>query len=81
MSRPRRKKPLFPCVVCDTETISEPGEYEICPICGWEDDPSQSEEPGERGANDISLNTARRRWRKHLRETPEGEKPTPIFEE
>ncbi len=76
---PKRSKPLFPCPVCDQETISEPMEYEICTVCGWEDDPDQIEHPGDTGANPISLNTARRRWRKHVKETPEGEPPSPLF--
>lgn len=31
-----------PCTACGFEVFEEPvGGYEICPICGWEDDPVQ----------------------------------------
>jgi hypothetical protein len=34
--------------------------YEYCPICHWQDDPIQRDEPARRGgANSISLNEAK----------------------
>lgn len=52
------KKHSCPC--CGKETIENPGEYEICPVCGWEDDPSQSDDPElSGGANKDCLKTAR----------------------
>lgn len=56
---------LSPCPCCGSHTISEPGKYEICDVCGWEDDPSQSansEYTG--GANVESLSVARVRWQR-----------------
>ena len=54
---------LFPCPCCGARTISEIGAYEICDVCGWEDDPVQSADPDYAGgANAESLNTARRKW-------------------
>jgi len=48
------------CPCCGNETISSPREYEICNICGWEDDPVQFEDPDfSGGANKMSLNEAR----------------------
>ena len=45
--------PNFPCSY---------GE-QICPVCGWEDDPSQKRYPDmEGGANAESLNEARRKY-------------------
>jgi hypothetical protein len=39
-----------------------PGTYEICPICGWEDDLVQFEDSDYRGgANHLSLNEWRQR--------------------
>ena len=33
---------LFPCPACGFLVFSEPpGSYEICDVCGWEDDPVQ----------------------------------------
>ena len=45
------------CPVCGQYFFSE--EYEICPICGWEDDPVQRKDPDfAGGANSLSLNEA-----------------------
>jgi hypothetical protein len=51
------------CPACRFLTLSEapPGTYEICAICGWEDDPVQFDDPDCRGgANGLSLNEWRR---------------------
>lgn len=54
---------LLPCSCCGSRTISEPGAYEVCDVCGWEDDPVQSADPGYAGgANRESLNDARVQW-------------------
>lgn len=53
---------MFSCPCCGMATLSEkpPGTYEICPVCGWEDDPVQAIEPDYGGgANSVSLNEAR----------------------
>lgn len=52
----------YPCPCCRYLTLAEepPGTYEICEVCGWEDDPVQSEDPSYAGgANTVSLLTAR----------------------
>lgn len=55
---------LFPCPCCGSRTLGEQGAYEICDVCGWEDDPAQSKDPGYAGgANRDSLNTARKKWK------------------
>jgi anaerobic ribonucleoside-triphosphate reductase len=57
----RRKR--LPCACCGAHTIEERCVYEICPRCGWEDDPVQAADPGYRGgANAQSLNEARAAW-------------------
>jgi hypothetical protein len=43
------------CPCCGYLTLSKPGTYEICPICFWEDDPSQLRLLTTSGANHISL--------------------------
>ncbi|WP_111882815.1 CPCC family cysteine-rich protein [Paracidovorax anthurii] len=54
---------LNPCPCCEQFTLGEVGAYEICDICGWEDDPVQSSDPDYAGgANNESLKEARGRW-------------------
>ncbi len=45
-----------PCCGYDTFDTSERFEYSICPICFWEDDKTQNDDPGlSGGANKVSL--------------------------
>jgi anaerobic ribonucleoside-triphosphate reductase len=54
---------LRPCPCCGSKVVTTPGEYEICEVCGWEDDPVQSADPDYAGgANKLSLNQARKEW-------------------
>lgn len=51
------------CPVCGKHTFSKYGSYEICPVCGWEDDSVQLKSPDfSGGANFESLNDFRKRW-------------------
>ncbi|GGA24293.1 hypothetical protein FG382_02970 [Psychrobacillus lasiicapitis] len=43
------------CPCCGYRTLNGDGEYDICPICYWEDDPFQKENEYETGANQIPL--------------------------
>ena len=49
--------PEFPCPCCGYLVFDEPpGSYDICPICGWEDDLAQLRFPQMGGgANRVSL--------------------------
>ncbi len=52
----------YECVCCGARVLTEcpPGTYEVCPMCGWEDDKSQFLDPDYGGgANPISLNQAK----------------------
>ncbi|MBQ1400748.1 MAG: hypothetical protein IIY99_00195 [Firmicutes bacterium] len=52
-------KRKYRCPVCGKHYFNEIGAYEICPVCGWEDDPLQRREPDFRGgANKMSLDEA-----------------------
>lgn len=63
---------IFQCPCCGNGCFSEHGGYEICPICLWEDDPLQSEDPTYRGgANKYSLIEARIIWFKKNSINPE----------
>lgn len=52
------------CPCCGEYHFEEEDFYEVCEVCGWEDDGLQRDEPDyEGGANTISLNQAREVWR------------------
>jgi len=54
---------LLPCVCCGSSTIRRRDAFEICPVCGWEDDPTQARDENVRGgANHASLAEARAAW-------------------
>lgn len=56
---------LKPCPCCGARVHARLGEYEICEVCGWEDDPVQSADPDYAGgANELSLNQAKAEWLK-----------------
>lgn len=63
------KNNIIPCPVCQTYAFSKdtfPGSYDICNTCRWEDDDVQFKDPDfEGGANDVSLNEARRNFQKY----------------
>ncbi|KJH63956.1 CPCC family cysteine-rich protein [Acinetobacter calcoaceticus] len=52
----------YPCPCCGYLTFDDlpDGSFEICPVCFWEDDNVQNDDPDYGGgANGISLNTAK----------------------
>lgn len=52
------------CAYLTFESIPD-GSFEMCPVCWWEDDPVQLDDPDyEGGANRVSLNQARRNFKK-----------------
>jgi len=54
---------MNPCELCKTPNqIKNPGYFEICHVCGWEDEPFQTKYPDEIGPNKISLNEGIKRW-------------------
>jgi hypothetical protein len=54
------------CACCGYKTIEEKGNYEICPVCYWEDDPVQEADPWfEGGANHPSLFVAQSNYKKY----------------
>jgi hypothetical protein len=53
------------CPVCGKHYFSDRANFEVCPICNWENDPLQYDLPDEDGgANRMSLNQAREAWKK-----------------
>ncbi|TPQ31601.1 MULTISPECIES: CPCC family cysteine-rich protein [Cupriavidus] len=58
---------LNSCPCCGSFTLDEVGVYEICTICGWEDDPVQSAAPDYAGgANSCSLREAQILWQNKI---------------
>ncbi len=55
----------YGCPCCGYETLHEspPGTYEMCAVCGWEDDGLQFAKPDyEGGANKLSLRQAQTKF-------------------
>ena len=51
---------LVPCPCCGIGLVEDGHEFDICEVCGWEDDDYQFNHPDYRGgANSMSLNEAR----------------------
>lgn len=54
---------LHPCPCCGNLTIEEPGGYDICSVCWWEDDELDRDQPDEvSGPNGLALNRARENY-------------------
>ncbi len=65
MARPDGNRYACPCCGYLTLTEAPPGTFAICPVCFWEDDNVQFDDPSyEGGANRISLIEARRNFMK-----------------
>ena len=55
----------YTCPCCGYKTLSEepPGTFDICEVCGWEDDYVQFNDPDYKGgANKVSLREAQRNF-------------------
>ncbi len=53
------------CPVCGKYEFEEWASYDICPVCGWEDDPIETKNPDySGGANHITLNKAGKAYAK-----------------
>ena len=66
----KSKRGMKRCACCRNYSIPAFTQYEICPICGWIDDPRQNSNPElEKGANLISLNEARQKWKEAIKES------------
>lgn len=57
-------KSKCPCCGFYTLDVENP-KYDICPVCFWENDPFQTKNPDEAGANVVSLNEGQDNYRKY----------------
>lgn len=56
---------VYPCSVCESPNqLYRIGGFDICKICGWEDDGSQRLYPDLDGTNPMSINEAKQLWDK-----------------
>lgn len=54
----------YKCPCCGYYTLGEEGAYDVCPVCFWEDDSSQSSDCDlAGGANKICLSEAQKNYR------------------
>jgi hypothetical protein len=55
------------CPCCGYLTLTAPADYEVCPVCAWEDDGASTRRPltWDGNPNGISLAEAQRRYRRY----------------
>lgn len=56
------------CPVCGEIETPNPGNFEICEVCEWQDDPLQREDPNDKdGPNGgLSLKEYKKQWEESL---------------
>lgn len=56
---------MIKCPVCGEYEFAMDDDYDVCEVCGWENDGLQMDEPDYRGgANPESLNERKAEWEK-----------------
>ena len=54
---------MIKCPICDGYDFEEDNDFDVCEVCGWENDGVQLDDPNYRGgANRLSLNEAKAAW-------------------
>jgi hypothetical protein len=63
MKRRIQMREVNKCPCCGEKTLPDVGEFDICSVCKWEDDPLQRDNPDDNmGANTLSLNQYKAAW-------------------
>lgn len=64
---------LLECPICEYLTLSKRAMYEICPVCGWEDEGNErytdSSQPALGPNGELSIDEARREFQTLTRST------------
>jgi len=62
----------FRCACCDQATLEGPPgtTWDICPVCGWQDDPVDNEDTDVLGPNHVRLSVARENFRSYGHSDP-----------
>ena len=56
---------MIKCPVCSEYDFTMDNNFDVCPVCEWENDGVQLDDPNYRGgANELSLNEFRANWQK-----------------
>ena len=59
------------CPVCGKYEFTDEGSFDICTICGWEDDPVMTDDPDfDGGANDLCLRDFKARYDRLVQDIP-----------
>ncbi|MCL2197545.1 MAG: hypothetical protein FWB80_01345 [Defluviitaleaceae bacterium] len=65
---------MINCPVCNKYVFEEDNDFDVCEICGWENDGVQLDDPNYRGgANPDSLNERKIWWAQQLATTRTSE--------
>lgn len=55
---------MIKCPVCGQHEFAQENDFDICPLCNWENDGVQMDDPNETDcANKMSLNQAKEAWK------------------
>lgn len=66
----RKSELKVKCPVCGNLSFEEEDDFDICPVCNWENDGTERYAPDMAGANKVSYNEACKMWEKDRTQIP-----------
>jgi uncharacterized Zn finger protein (UPF0148 family) len=61
---------MIRCPICGEYEFEKKSDYDVCPVCEWENDGLQMKDPDFwGGANDLSLNAYKSEWERKTKAT------------